>query len=111
MKEALSSTGENVSKHLRVKYLRDEDSFWYFNYTLSVQHCQDLDAQLWDVLDGKAEWEAVVNHSKHSNHAEKLDYGVWIDGKVAVGCDGQFTQRTLTIWGTITALMVSSLTR
>jgi hypothetical protein len=52
--------------------------------------CQSEGAELWEILDGEPEWEAVLAKVKTDQYSEAYEYGIWINGKVKQGCQGSF---------------------
>ena len=79
------SEGKEQEKFLKIKYTMSD---WYYYQPDAVKACQDSGAELWDVLDGEPEWNAVTSLSQHR---AKFDDNVWISGKVETGCPGTRT--------------------
>lgn len=73
--------------NLRIKFVYNENDEWYYDLDDSLKECEKLGAELWDVREGVAEWEKVINYVK-INHTKELMYGIWINGNVTEDCNG-----------------------
>ena len=62
----------------------------YYSPTAAAELCQSEGAELWEILDGEPEWEAVLAKVKTDQYSEAYEYGIWINGKVKQGCQGSF---------------------
>ena len=65
---------------MKFKYISD-----FFYPPDAVEACNKASAELWDVLDGDVEWNAVVNSYRQR---ERFSQNIWINGKIETGCPG-----------------------
>jgi hypothetical protein len=65
--------GRTEEKKLKAKFLPEP-----LKHDAAVAACKALNADLWQVLAGKSEWDAVMKVAKEKNKRE-----LWLDGRPA----------------------------
>lgn len=56
--------GSKKTKFVKIKFVEDTANDEYYNFKGARKECRKLDSDLWEIADGQAEWDAIIQKAK-----------------------------------------------
>ena len=75
--------GKPQEKFLKYKFVEDTTKDEYYIFDEATKACKELKSTLWGIVDGKEEWDSVMEMAKSENKGS-----LWINGMVKGVCNG-----------------------
>ena len=85
----LQADGMKINKSIRLKFVDDALNDEYYNFEAAKTKCIELESNLWEIADGQAEWDAVIEIAKKEDKAS-----IWLNANTTNShCPGIKSQK------------------